>query len=65
MSNTDLNILYYRDPAFKMKAQSVIHINRTSSKRLSQDSDNPGFTVLINNSKVISIIRLKMLQWPK
>jgi hypothetical protein len=65
MSNTDLNILYYRDPAFKMKAQSMIHINRTASKRLSQDSNNLGFTVVENNSKIIRIIRLKMLQWPQ
>jgi len=61
MSDTDLNILYYRDPAVKMKAQSVIHIKRTGFKRLSQDSDNLGFTVPINNSQIISIIKLKML----
>jgi len=61
MSNTDLNILYYRDPAVKTKAQSVIHSNRTGFKRLSHDSNNPGFTVPINNSKIISIIKLKTL----
>jgi len=65
MSNTDLNILYYGDPAVKTKAESVIHVNRTGCKRLSQDSNNPGVTVPINNSNIIRIIKLKMLEWPK
>ena len=62
---TDLNILYCQDPAVKMKAESVIHINRTGFQRFSQDSDTPGFAVPINNLKIISIIKLKMLEWPK
>jgi len=65
MSNTDLNIFYYQDPAVKTKAESVINTNRTGFKRLSQDYDNPGFTVPKNNSKIIRIIKLKMLEWPK
>jgi len=48
-----------------MKAESVIHINRTGFQRFSQDSDTPGFAVPINNLKIISIIKLKMLEWPK
>jgi hypothetical protein len=68
MSNTDLNILYYWNPAVKTKAQSVIHSNRTGFKRLSHNSNNPGFIyiyIYINNSKIISIIKLKMLEWPR
>ena len=48
-----------------MKAESVVHIDITGFKRLSQDSDNPGFKVPIYASKIISTIKLEMLEWPK
>lgn len=59
MSNTDLNVQYFKHTTLKPKALSLSNVNRTHLKRLPQDAYNLEFTSSVNNFRIISEISFK------
>jgi hypothetical protein len=65
MSNTDLNVQYFKHTTVKPKALSLTNVNRTHLKRLPQNADNLEFTSSVNDFRIISVIKFQMSEKPK